>query len=626
MTQKGALSFVIRRRFIPFVFASILMVAAVAGGTVFALSSQVATEPAPTTEVALPGPTPESSVPSLMNFQGRLTNAQGQPINGNVQVTFNLYDSQAGGIPVWSETQTLTAQDGLFDALLGSGVTPLDGTVFKFNTERWLGVQVASDPEMTPRMRISTVPYSFTAQQALKATDLVCLGCVVTGHLAVGAVDSGALADGGVQSQDVAFSYAASDAKAGKASDADKLDGLDSTAFALAGAAQTGSAAGDLLLYQRPFTINTVDWGPSGGILGADVAGTHTSIAIGIDGLPIIAYQESSADLKVAHCNDPACSSATFSELDFGSTLGTSHAGRYSSIAIGQDGKPIISYHKKTGIFPSVGRMMLAFCEDIACTSATITSVDTGSSSTGLYTSVAILGSGNPVVSYYDAGDLRIAYCGGDFCTSPTVTTVDSVGDVGKHTSIAIGVTGRPVISYYDDTNGDLKWARCESPLACSSPTIRTLDSDGDVGQYTSIAIDWVGDPIISYYKSLGFQSALKITHCADPDCTPNAQVTTRRVDVGGDVGLYSSITATADTLPLVSHYNGSNGNLRITRGSDLACLNTPTTSIVDRSGDVGKYSSITIGEDGLPVISYFQDTTNDLKVLHCARAKCEVP
>ena len=160
-----------------------------------------------------------------------------------------MYESQSGGIPVWSETQTLTAQDGLFDALLGSGVTPLDNTVFKFNSERWLGVQVASDPEMTPRLRIASVPYAFTAQQARRATDLVCVGCVLTGHLAFGAVGSGAIQDGGVQYQDVAFNYAASDAKAGKASDADKLDALDSTAFALSGAPQTGSAA-DLLLYQ----------------------------------------------------------------------------------------------------------------------------------------------------------------------------------------------------------------------------------------------------------------------------------------------------------------------------------------------------------------------------------------
>ena len=477
-----------------------------------------------------------------MNFQGRLTNAQGQAINGAVQVTFNMYDSQAGGIPVWSETQTLTAQDGLFQVLLGSGVTPLDNTVFKFNTERWLGVQVASDPEMTPRMRIASVPYSFTAQQARRATDLVCLGCVLTGHLAVGAVGSGAIQDGGVQSQDVAFNYAASDAKAGKASDADKLDGLDSTAFALAGAAQTGSAA-DLLLYQRPLTVTTVDRGPTSVGIGdiPNNTGTHTSIAIGIDGLPIIAYQDSFDDLRVAHCNDPACASATFSELDSGGLTGT--AGEYISIAIGQDGRPVIGYHKRSGLFQATGRLKLAFCEDIACNSAVIASVDTGSGSMGQFTSLSILPSGDPVISYYDGGpdDLKVAFCAGQYCSNPTTVAVDPLGNVGKYSSITLDGSQHPVISYYDETNRDLKFAHCGGTNS-ANPTIRTLESDGDMGQYTSIAIGGEGDPIISYHdaSSLG---DLSIIHCRDSLCSPGVTgLRGRLVDRSG-VGQYSSIS-----------------------------------------------------------------------------------
>ena len=50
------------------------------------------------------------------------------------------------------------------------------------------------------------------------------------------------------------------------------------------------------------------------------------------------------------------------------------------------------------------------------------------------------------------------------------------------------------------------------------------------------------------------------------------------------------------------------------------------TSTTVDRAGDVGQYSSIATGSDGLPVIAYYDATNKDLKVAHCARAGCTVP
>ncbi len=39
--------------------------------------------------------------------------------------------------------------------------------------------------------------------------------------------------------------------------------------------------------------------------------------------------------------------------------------------------------------------------------------------------------------------------------------------------------------------------------------------------------------------------------------------------------------------------------------------------------GAVGRYSSVTIGADGLGIISYIDDTNEDLKVAHCDNTDC---
>src|SRR5580765_5931060 len=67
-------------------------------------------------------------------------------------------------------------------------------------------------------------------------------------------------------------------------------------------------------------------------------------------------------------------------------------------------------------------------------------------------------------------------------------TTLDSSGNVGQYSSVTIGTDGLALISYYDASNGDLKVAHC-SNLACTSATRTNLQSEDNVGQYSSVAI-----------------------------------------------------------------------------------------------------------------------------------------
>ncbi len=94
--------------------------------------------------------------------------------------------------------------------------------------------------------------------------------------------------------------------------------------------------------------------------------------------------------------------------------------------------------------------------------------------------------------------------CESGRCVEPcgiwTTTTVDSVGNTGEYTSVAVDASGGIHISYKDSTNLDLRYAYRP---AGGSWTTRTVDSYGDVGGFSSIAVDPLGRVHISYQSRL---------------------------------------------------------------------------------------------------------------------------
>lgn len=99
------------------------------------------------------------ATPALINFQGALADSGGSPVaDGNYSVVFTIWDAASGGTSVWTETQSVFSSDGRFNTLLGS-VNPVTDAVFN-GTTRYLGMAVDSDPEMTPRTALVSVPYA----------------------------------------------------------------------------------------------------------------------------------------------------------------------------------------------------------------------------------------------------------------------------------------------------------------------------------------------------------------------------------------------------------------------------------------------------------------------------------
>jgi hypothetical protein len=94
-----------------------------------------------------------------MNYQGRLTDPAGNPVaNIPHTIVFKIYDEI--GVVHWEESHIITTADGYFSVHLGSNGTPLTAAVFD-HAESWLGITVDSDPEISPRTRLGTVPYAF---------------------------------------------------------------------------------------------------------------------------------------------------------------------------------------------------------------------------------------------------------------------------------------------------------------------------------------------------------------------------------------------------------------------------------------------------------------------------------
>ena len=111
-----------------------------------------------------------SQIPRTISYQGVLTDTSGNTKpDGSYSFTFSLYETASGGSPIWSEIKTLNVKKGLFSTALG------DQTIFpdslKFDNPYWLGIKVANEPELTPRIALTSAGYSFTSDMALNIAD-----------------------------------------------------------------------------------------------------------------------------------------------------------------------------------------------------------------------------------------------------------------------------------------------------------------------------------------------------------------------------------------------------------------------------------------------------------------------
>ncbi|MSS72892.1 MAG: hypothetical protein EXS64_15575 [Candidatus Latescibacteria bacterium] len=121
-----------------------------------------------------------AQVPHLLNYQGHLA-AGDTALAGTFKIAFSVYAGPTGSSPLWTETQTVPVTDGLFSVSLGS-VVPIPQALFA-EGDRYLGVRVENDPEMTPRQRVVSVGYAFRAEMAddVKGRDISPASVTISG-------------------------------------------------------------------------------------------------------------------------------------------------------------------------------------------------------------------------------------------------------------------------------------------------------------------------------------------------------------------------------------------------------------------------------------------------------------
>ncbi|MBE0567564.1 MAG: hypothetical protein IH621_16535 [Krumholzibacteria bacterium] len=111
--------------------------------------------------------------PALINYQGMLTDDAGRPLDGTYDLTFKLWGTPGPiGVAFWTEVHPgVVVQDGLFSVILGS-VTPFTPLAFSQST-RYLGITVGNDPELVPRLRLTSAPWAMNAAAADSAAKAV---------------------------------------------------------------------------------------------------------------------------------------------------------------------------------------------------------------------------------------------------------------------------------------------------------------------------------------------------------------------------------------------------------------------------------------------------------------------
>ena len=295
---------------------------------------------------------------------------------------------------------------------------------------------------------------------------------------------------------------------------------------------------------------------------------TGVSLALDKEGHPRIGYADHDhSDLKYAEWTGSTWVIQTIEDSVYSGFA-------FVSMALDGKGFPHISYYDRAHY-----DLKHAKWNGSAWTTETIDSMGY----VGLWTSIDLDKNDNPHIGYHntDLADLRYASWNG---TAWKIETVDEKGSVGMFSSMKLDSSDHPHISYLDLDNSDLKYATWIG----SAWKTETVDSLGVVGYYTSIAIDSSDHPYISYFANPNDFNLQRLKHAEWNGSAWNIEV----ADVGPGVGWFTSIAVDSMDLPHISFLGWTPPySVKYATKSDLSPRPKPSLSYAPNNLDYGNLS-----------------------------------
>ena len=247
--------------------------------------------------VAMAVPTALASVPQTLSLQGHLRTASGQPHTGEVDIDLFIYDSEADGTLLYSESFPQQAVNGgrfaLQVGLAGTfptGMSSIDELLNTHQSGAWFSLSIDGGAEL-PRRNVNSGMYAFRAGRSAAAESVECDACLGTGTLADGAGDGSKLATGAVSGVNISDGAVGSSHLGAGAVDSAAIAPGAVTSGKLAGGAVTdtelaaGAVTSSKVASGAVGTNEIADGAVTEGKLGFDTATQAELDALGLDGI-----------------------------------------------------------------------------------------------------------------------------------------------------------------------------------------------------------------------------------------------------------------------------------------------------------------------------------------------------